>query len=329
MELYNKIQELLEANKKTRQESISVLELARGTLAKQVKMHFEAKAKELEQRYDQAVQEKINDPQVASDVANNLNKMAAQEVARAMPALERNIQTALLAKIETKALAQSAQESLKEDLRAQIDTKRIFSPEELNVFLERAKGEIVQEFRQSIQTSLFGVWQAQLRSVLAQGQEDLQDALLELKEMGKEVLEAQFLPLVQEEITRLDFSFLKEQHALFYPAIEEHLKEMFLKELERDFMQAYWQDFITDFLNQQAPLKRLKEIEFEAQTHLESLLLGNAVKMLQEQEMAWMQIRLKEWQFKNDVALALKKQELIKQGILQDEWLHTKAYKVN
>ncbi|WP_104639372.1 hypothetical protein [Helicobacter bizzozeronii] len=168
-----------------------------------------------------------------------------------------------------------------------------------------------------------------MQTLLEQEQKGLEQTRTQLEQEARERVQQSLFSLVKTQVEGLDFSFLKEQHDIFYPAIEKHLKALFFKELEQDFLKRYWEEHLQGWLEQQAQLKRLKEIEFEAQAHLESLLLSNALKMLQGYEMGLMDMRLKEWQFANDMALALKRQELIKQGILQEEWLHTKAYKVH
>ncbi|WP_233704228.1 hypothetical protein [Helicobacter bizzozeronii] len=324
MELYNKIQELLKANEKTKQESIALLELATSTLKKQNETQFANKAQQLEAQFKQAIQDKLENPQFKLDMQARLETLANQAVQTIIPQISQEART----QIDTQQITQEVQESLKEAVIAKLSLEDILSPQELKGLLEDIKTQVTQHW-QAQEHILLASLQAQIQTLLEQEQKGLEQTRTQLEQEARERVQQSLFSLVKTQVEGLDFSFLKEQHDIFYPAIEKHLKALFFKELEQDFLKRYWEEHLQGWLEQQAQLKRLKEIEFEAQLHLESLLFSHALKMLQAQEMGLMEMRLKEWQFANDMALAMKRQELIKQGILQEEWLHTKAYKVH
>ncbi|WP_104686307.1 hypothetical protein [Helicobacter felis] len=308
MELYNKVQELLEANKRAKAESMGLLELARTTLSKQIEAQFEAKATELQEAFNHALERQIQNTQLGLDVSARLEELASQEVQAFKPKLEQGIKNALLAQLDHQMIAAQVQEALKAEINDKLDLEQILGSEGLSAFLERVSAQIAQ-------------------SASTRTQEVLDGALISFNQRAENLLEEELIPLVKGQIAHIDFSFLKAQHEVFYPALKNHLKDMFFEELQKDFMQTYWKSFVEDILAQQAQMRRFKEMELEAQGHLESLLLGNALKMLQEQEMTLQKAYLEDLQLANQIQAEVRRKELIKQGILQEPSRGTRTYR--
>ncbi|WP_233704232.1 hypothetical protein [Helicobacter bizzozeronii] len=161
MELYNKIQELLKANEKTKQESIALLELATSTLKKQNETQFANKAQQLEAQFKQAIQDKLENPQFKLDMQMRLETLANQAMQTIIPQISQEART----QIDTQQITQEVQESLKEAVIAKLSLEDILSPQELERLLEDIKTQIKQH-RQAQEQILLASFQAQIQTPL-------------------------------------------------------------------------------------------------------------------------------------------------------------------
>ncbi|GAA8075366.1 hypothetical protein HpDR115_10960 [Helicobacter pylori] len=133
------------------------------------------------------------------------------------------------------------------------------------------------------------------------------------------VLEGKLNAITESVVKNLDFSFLKTQPQLFYSAINENLKEMFLKELKSEYLQKYINSVIESYFEQAEKLKLLRETELKALCYLQVVLESNKVKALQDALMLENQNIQNELKIQNEIAYNEKRKQLIADGQLEDE----------
>lgn len=129
-------------------------------------------------------------------------------------------------------------------------------------------------------------------------------------------------------IKNLDFSFLSAQPKAFYSVINENLKEMFLKELESDFLKNFIKESINNALNEAEKLKALKIAELKALCYLQVTLESHKVKLLQDALFLEAQNLNNKMKIENEIAYNLKRKELIREGKLEDEAFKKYIFKV-
>ncbi len=129
-------------------------------------------------------------------------------------------------------------------------------------------------------------------------------------------------------IKNLDFSFLSAQPKAFYSVINENLKEMFLKELESEFLKKYIKESIDNALEEAEKLKALKIMELKALCYLQVTLESIKVQSLQNALMLEADIMNNKMKIENEIVYNLKRKELIEEGKLEDEAFKKNIFKV-
>ncbi|GAA7308382.1 hypothetical protein HpM063_03580 [Helicobacter pylori] len=142
------------------------------------------------------------------------------------------------------------------------------------------------------------------------------------------ILESKLNAITESVIKNLDFSFLRAQPKAFYSVINQNLKEMFLKELESEFLKKFIKESIDNALNEAEKLKTLKIAELKALSYLQVTLESNKVQLLQNALMLEAQNLNNKMKIENEIAYNLKRKELIAEGKLEDEAFKKNIFKV-
>ncbi|MGL2408776.1 hypothetical protein ACOWME_03170, partial [Helicobacter pylori] len=110
--------------------------------------------------------------------------------------------------------------------------------------------------------------------------------------------------------------------------INKNLKEMFLKELESEFLKQYIKESIDNALKEAEKLKTLRLAELKALCYLQVTLESNKVQLLQNALMLEAQNLNNKIKIENEIAYNLKRKELIAEGKLEDEAFKKYIFKV-
>lgn len=142
------------------------------------------------------------------------------------------------------------------------------------------------------------------------------------------ILEGNLNAITESVIKNLDFSFLSAQPKAFYSVINENLKEMFLKELESEFLKKYIKESIDNALAEAEKLKVLRLTELKALCYLQVTLESLKVQSLQNALMLEADIMNNKMKIENEIAYNLKRKKLIEEGKLEDEAFKKYIFKV-
>ncbi|GAA6793056.1 hypothetical protein HpHCM62_10410 [Helicobacter pylori] len=129
-------------------------------------------------------------------------------------------------------------------------------------------------------------------------------------------------------IKNLDFSFLSAQPKAFYSVINQNLKEMFLKELESEFLKKFIKESIDNALNEEERFKVLKTAELKALSYLQVTIESQKTQLLQNALMLEAENLNNKMKIENEIAYNLKRKELIAEGKLEDEAFKKNIFKV-
>ncbi|MGL2517268.1 hypothetical protein ACOWN6_04895 [Helicobacter pylori] len=272
MRLYNKIQEFLNTIQTIESKNAQALEVAKSEL-------------------NEFVEEKAN--QRLNEIKNELNDSLASELLKLQKQVKTNVkelvnQNELNKEIHAELLNQFNKQEIRNELKREL---KFEIKKELEDLLQTT--ELQNEIK-SAQTSI-------LMNTIASTEQDLK-----VKILG--VLERNLDKITKSVVKNLDFSFLKTQPRLFYSAINENLKEMFLNELKSEYLQKYINSVIESYFKQAERLKLLRETELKALCYLQVVLESNKVKMLQDALMLENQNTQNELKIQNEISLIMKKE---------------------
>ncbi|WP_120904610.1 hypothetical protein [Helicobacter pylori] len=292
MRLYDKIQEFLNTIQTIEIKNAQALEVAKSELNK-------------------FVEEKAN--QRLNEIKKELNDSAASELLKLQKQVKTNVkelvnQNELNKEIHAELLNQFNKQEIKNELKREL---KFEIKKELEDLLQTT--ELQNEIKSAQSTILM--------NTIASTEQDLK-----LKILG--VLERNLDKITESVVKNLDFSFLKTQPRLFYSAINENLKEMFLNELKSEYLQKYINSVIESYFKQAERLKLLRETELKALCYLQIVLESNKVKMLQDALMLENQNTQNELKIQNEIAYNEKRKQLIADGQLEDESFKQFKFKI-
>ncbi|GAA8599647.1 hypothetical protein HpDR66_13290 [Helicobacter pylori] len=292
MKLYNKIQELINESETLKQKNNEVLGLARDELSELVN----TKAKENLESLKNTFQGYLNEQLVEMPliVKKDVKELINEEK------LTKEIHNDLISQFDKQAITNALKQEIKKEIKSELDD--LLSDRELQSELQQAKNEIVSETT------------SRTTSVLMS------------KILG--ILENKLNAITESVIKNLDFSFLSAQPKAFYSVINENLKEMFLKELESEYLKKYINSAIESYFKQVERLKLLRETELKALCYLQVVLESNKVKILQDALMLENQNMQNELKIQNEIAYNEKRKQLIADGRLEDEAFKHFKFKV-
>ncbi|WQV84982.1 hypothetical protein KVK67_00930 [Helicobacter pylori] len=292
MKLYNKIQELINESETLKQKNNEVLGLAKSELSELVN----AKAKENLESLKNEFKGYINGQLVEMPliVKKNVKELVNNE------ALTNEIHNELINQFDKQAITNALKEELKNEIKSALDN--LLNDSELQSELQQAKKEIISqttsESTNALTSKILGILGSQLNAI------------------------------IESVIKNLDFSFLKAQPKAFYSVINQNLKEMFLKELESEFLQTYIKETIENALNEAEKLKALRLAELKALCYIQVTLESHKVQLLQNALMIEAGILNNKMKIENEIAYNLKRKELIEEGKLEDEAFKKYIFKV-
>ncbi len=292
MKLYNKIQELINESETLKQKNNEVLGLAKNELSDLVN----TKAKENLESLKNTFQGYLNNQLVEMPiiVKKNVKELVNSEK------LTKEIHNELLNQFDKQAITNALKQEIKNEIKSELDN--LLSDSELQSELQQAKSEIISETTSETTNALTS------------------------KILG--ILETRLNAITESVIKNLDFSFLSAQPKAFYSVINENLKEMFLKELESEFLKKFIEESIDNALKEAEKLKALKLSELKALCYLQVTLESHKVQLLQNALMIEADILNNKMKIENEIAYNLKKKELIQEGKLEDEAFKKFIFKV-
>ncbi len=292
MKLFNKIQELITESESLKQKNNEVLGLAKNELSELVKNKADENLESLKNTFQGYLNGEL--VEIPLIVKNNVKELVNK------PALIAEVKNELLSQFDKQAITNALKQELKNEIKSKLDN--LLSDSELQSELQQAKKEIISETTN-----------------------DTTNALIS-KILG--ILESKLNAITESVIKNLDFSFLAAQPKAFYSVINENLKEMFLKELESEFLQKFIKESIDNALNEAEKLKTLKIAELKALTYLQVTMESQKVQLLQEALMLEAQNLNNKMKIENEIAYNLKRKELIADGKLEDEAFKKNIFKV-
>ncbi|MGL2892063.1 hypothetical protein ACQKAR_07805 [Helicobacter pylori] len=292
MKLYNKIQELINESETLKQKNNEVLGLAREELSELVN----TKAKENLESLKNTFQGYLNRELVEMPliVKKNVKELINEEK------LTKEIHNDLISQFDKQAITNALKQEIKNEIKSELDN--LLSDRELQSELQKAKNEIVSETTRQTTNALTS------------------------KILG--ILETQLNAITESVIKNLDFSFLSAQPKAFYSVINENLKEMFLKELESEYLKKYIDSVIESYFKQAERLNLLRETELKALAYLQTIQESHKVKLMQDALLLEAQNLNNKMKIENEIAYNLKRKELIAQGKLDDEAFKKNIFKV-
>ncbi|PDX15220.1 hypothetical protein BB411_05800 [Helicobacter pylori] len=292
MKLYNKIQELINESETLKQKNNEMLNLARNELSELVNQ----KADENLEIFKNEFQGYLNGQLVEMPliVKKNVNELVNKQE------LIAEVRNELLSQFDKQAITNDLKRELKNEIKSELGN--LLSDGELRIELQQAKKEIVSETTNETTNALTS------------------------KILG--ILETRLNAITESVVKNLDFSFLKTQPRLFYNAINENLKEMFLNELKSEYLKKYIDSVIESYFKQAERLKLLRETELQALCYLQVVLESNKVKMLQDALMLENQNTQNELKIQNEIAYHEKRKQLIADGQLEYESFKQFKFKV-
>ncbi|WP_305859617.1 hypothetical protein [Helicobacter pylori] len=292
MKLYNKIQELINESETLKQKNNEVLGLAKNELSELVKNKSDENLESLKNTFQGYINgELVEMPLI---VKKNVKELVNKK------ALIAEVRNELLSQFDKQAITNDLKQEIKNEIKSELDN--LLSDRELQSELKEAKKEIVSETTRETTNALTS------------------------KILG--ILETRLNAITESVIKNLDFSFLSAQPKAFYSVINQNLKEMFLKELESEFLQKYIKESIENALREVEKLEALKLAELKALTYLQVTLESQKVQLLQNALMLEEQNLNNKMKIENEIAYNLKRKELIAEGKLEDEAFKKNIFKV-
>ncbi|GAA7686419.1 hypothetical protein COL0001_14650 [Helicobacter pylori] len=292
MKLYNKIQELINESESLKQKNNEVLELAKNELSELVNAKANQNLESLKNEFQGYLNGKL--VEIPLIVKKNVKELVNNEK------LSKEIHNELLSQFDKEALKDAVKQELKKEIKNELDD--LLNDSELQSELKQAKNEIITETTSETKTALTS------------------------KILG--ILESQLNAITMNVIKNLDFSFLSSQPKAFYSVINENLKEIFLKELESEFLKKYIKETIDNALKEEQKLQALRLAELKALCYLQVTLESHKVQLLQNALMVEADILNSKMKIENEIAYNLKRKELIADGKLEDEAFKKYIFKV-
>ncbi len=292
MKLYNKIQELINESETLKQKNNEVLGLAKNELSELVNTKANENLQSLKNEFQGYLNGQLVEMPII--VKKNVKELVNKE------ALTKEIHNELLSQFDKQAITNALKQEIKNEIKSELDN--LLSDRELQSELQQAKNEII-----------------------SQTTNDTTNALTS-KILG--ILETRLNAITESVIKNLDFSFLSAQPKAFYGVINENLKEMFLKELESEFLKKFIKESIDNALKEAEKLKALRLAELKALCYLQVTLESHKVQLLQNALTIESDILNNKMKIENEIAYNLKRKELIQEGKLEDEAFKKFIFKV-
>lgn len=292
MKLYNKIQELINESKTLKQKNNEVLELARNELNELVNQKANENLESLKNTFQGYLNGQLVEMPLI--VQKNVKELVNKQ------ALIAEVKNELLSRFDKQAITNDLKQEIKNEIKSELNT--ILSDRELQGELKEIKKEIVSETTNktisALTSEILGILKTRLNAI------------------------------TESVIKNLDFSFLAAQPKAFYSVINQNLKEMFLKELESEFLQKFIKEAVDNTLKEAEKLEALKLAELKALTYLQVTLESQKVQLMQNALMLEEQNLNNKMKLENEIAYNLKRKELIAEGKLEDEAFKKNIFKV-
>ncbi|WP_033762600.1 hypothetical protein [Helicobacter pylori] len=292
MKLYNKIQELITEIETLKQKNNEVLGLARNELSELVNNKSNENLESLKNTFQGYLNDQLIEMPLI--IKKNVKELVNKE------ALNKEIRNELISQFDKQEITNALKQELKNEIKSELNN--ILDNSELKSELQQAKNKIVSETTNETTNALTS------------------------KILG--ILEKKLDTITISVIKNLDFSFLAAQPKAFYSVINENLKEMFLKELESEFLKKYIKEVIDNALKEAEKLKALKIAELKALCYLQVMFESHKVQLLQNALMIEADIMNNRMKIENEIAYNLKRKELIAEGKLEDEAFKKNIFKV-
>ncbi|BDQ28965.1 hypothetical protein [Helicobacter ailurogastricus] len=143
-----------------------------------------------------------------------------------------------------------------------------------------------------------------------------------------EALQQDFKELLEDTLSRLDTEFLREKRARFFSQVEKDLDALLIAHLDNT-SNTKFKFLAKEFFQETNNMRLFREMQLEAQLHLTSLIQSHALKILEEETGYLRRKKLEELEFNNQLRMGLKRQELIKAGIIEEKEFKRKGTKAH
>ncbi|XNZ29327.1 hypothetical protein ACKRAR_01535 [Helicobacter pylori] len=292
MKLYNKIQELINESETLKQKNNEVLALARNELSELVNTKANENLESLKNTFKGYLSDEL--VEIPLIVKKNIKELVNKQE------LIEEVRNELLSQFDKQAITNALKQEIKNDIKTTLE--EILQDRELQNTLQQAKNEIITQTTSQTTNALTS------------------------KILG--ILESKLNAITENVIKNLDFSFLSAQPKAFYNVINENLKEMFLKELESEFLQKFIKESIDNAFKEAEQLKVLKIAELKALTYLQVTIESQKTQLLQSALTLEAENLNNKMKIENEIAYNLKRKELIAEGKLEDEAFKKYIFKV-
>ncbi|GAA8834299.1 hypothetical protein HpRN161_03700 [Helicobacter pylori] len=292
MKLYNKIQEFLNASQELENKNAQAIEVAKSEISDFIEEKANQRLNEIKDELTDSVSSELL--KIPAQVKDNVKELVNQNE------LTEQIHAELLGQFNKREIKDELKRELKFEIKKELEG--LLQTTELQNELKNAQSDI-------------------LTDTIASTEQDLK-----VKISG--ILERNLDKIIESVVRNLDFSFLKTQPQLFYSAIKDNLKEMFLNELKSEYLQKYINGVVENYLKQVERLELLREVELKALCYLQVTLESNKVKILQNALMLENQNKQNELKIQNEIAYNERRRQLIAEGKLEDEAFKQFKFKV-
>ncbi|WP_121022865.1 coiled-coil domain-containing protein [Helicobacter vulpis] len=340
-QLIQEIQEPLKAQIEARALAKIPLESVKSQVAQSLAEVLQSQLEGLEATQTHSIEQKLE--QAALEFKKGLEATQARALALSGAEIQGGVQT--LIKSAQNQIAQEIRQALGDfeiGLKEALEKAQRTQEREIGNFLTFLSGQLRSEFYARTRLELLATMNQEIKQMATQGQAQLEGALkaqtqeIEQKveafvqELGRhfsDLLQADFKGVMEQTISKMDISFLQDQHDTFYQESKQKLDKLFKRELDKEFIHLVEQS-VRGFLERQRPMRALKEMQLEAQLHLSALIQSHAIEVLQQEGANLMSWRKKELEFYQEVRMQELKDAMVKEGLLDPRALHhTKTYK--
>ncbi|WP_163556348.1 hypothetical protein [Helicobacter suis] len=323
MELYNKIQELLNELEEAKKQRAEIINLAKQELKQFISQEIKQEASTIQEAI---TQESLKE--CAKEQLETLKENFNGEVKKTLDSLKLEGLKELPSVIEeSKSLV--AKEALKSEILNDQERENLLKAlesglkEQLKAHLEKELPTLKTQTQKALDQCLDFVVSEQNKI-----EQKAKEILANLEQEANTELKKSLIPLVKNALQTLDYSFLAQEPQLLKEQIRGACNEV-LTRLSVEEIKGYYEEVVQAQLDSLDKRKELATRELETQIYSLSILQNHALKILQDQSMRLEHQYLKDWEFVSHVRELMAKEQLLKKGIIEMPTQNTKAYEVS
>ncbi|WP_163532743.1 hypothetical protein [Helicobacter suis] len=275
MELYNKIQELLNELEEAKKQRAEIINLAKQELKEFISQEIKQEASTIQEAI---TQESLK--QCAKEQLETLKENFNEEVKKAVDSL----------KLEGLKQLPSMVEQSKELVAKEALKSEILNDQERENLLKALESGLKQELKSHLEAEQLPTLKTQTQKALDQCldfvvseqdkiEQKAKDILANLEQEANTKLEKSLIPLVKNALESLDYSFLAQEPELLKEQIKSACNEV-LTRLSVQEIKGYYEEVLKAQLDSLDTRKELATRELETQIYSLSILQNHALKIL-------------------------------------------------